>query len=181
MFLRSNPEASSAMGQVQWQRSRSASRRRRPAARGPRPLWDIGLIRHRFDGNSIDGAADRWSCPRDQNVLCFHSLPTQEPAPYRDCRGSLRRDVGVKLRPQPASARTREWMARRHRARRPDTRLAANFPRENRRGRATAAAGEWTTQDWRSGRLRLLGGACHRGAAAEYQKPAANRSFKGSR
>jgi hypothetical protein len=30
-------------------------------------------------------------------------------------------------------------------------------------------------------RLHLLRGACHRDAAAEYQKPAASRSFKGSR
>ena len=54
-----------------------------------------------------------------------------------------------------ASARTREWMARGRRARRPDPRLPANLPPENWRGRATAVASEWMTQDWRSGRLRL--------------------------
>jgi hypothetical protein len=60
--------------------------------------------------------------------------------PYRDCRGSL-------LRPQASERSHQGMMARGHRARRPDARVAANFPRENWRGRATAAASEWMTQD----------------------------------
>jgi len=135
------------MGQVQWQRSRSASRRanRRPPGR-LRPLWDVGLIRHRCDGNSVDGAADRQSCPGDQNVLCFHWLPPQGPAPILIAAARCGAMSASNCADRQASARTREWMARRHRARRPYTRPAVNFARENWRGRATAAASEWMTQ-----------------------------------
>jgi hypothetical protein len=77
------------------------------------PLWDVGLIRHRFDGNSVGGAADR-SCPKEIRMFFVFIYLQRNSRPCRYCRGSLRRDVGVKLRPQPASARTGEWMARRH-------------------------------------------------------------------
>jgi hypothetical protein len=102
--------------------------------------------------------------------------------------GPLRCAVGVKsthrrqaLAPGPSRSQAGEWIAGSH----PRTTRGRASAGEFRTGKVahTRQRGRrrLETQVRRNPRLHLLGGARHPDGAAEYQKPAVNRSFKGSR
>jgi len=135
------------MGQVHWQRSRSASRRanRRPPGR-LRPPWDIGLIRHRFDGNSVVDAADRWSCQEIRMFFVFIDFHRKSPPlswlPRLAAAQCRRRTAPTGKR---ALAPGNGWLAATARAA-PRHATSGQLRTRELRGRATAAALEWMTQ-----------------------------------
>ena len=150
-----NPERSSAMGQVSGRR----------AARAPLPAAGRPAGSPRLRGQFSQRCRIRGRVQRIRIFFVFIDFPAAvrcrrqkrpsrralTPGPSRFRSGNRSR-AATRAPPGP-----RDWRRCSH----------GKTPRSRKRGR------------WR--RLHLLGGACHRDAAAEYQKPAVNRSFKGSR